>query len=87
MKIGELQRRTGLSVRMLRYRKAEGLLAPVRTAKEYRYYDLGDEQVVIRIRLLEAGGITLAVIYKFLPCVRGDRPVLEPCDELRCTLH
>ncbi|TGS35810.1 MerR family DNA-binding transcriptional regulator, partial [Mesorhizobium sp. M8A.F.Ca.ET.182.01.1.1] len=31
MKIGELSRRTSVSIRMLRYYEAEGLLAPVRT--------------------------------------------------------
>ena len=31
MKIGELSRRTGVSVRMLRYYEGEGLLAPQRT--------------------------------------------------------
>lgn len=31
--------------------------------------------------------MTLATIQQFLPCVRGDGPVFEPCDELRRVLH
>ena len=87
MKIGEISTRTGVSIRMLRYYEAEGLLAPLRTASGYRDYGPAEEQTVARIKLLGAGGMTLATIQQFLPCVRGDKPILEPCDELRRTLH
>lgn len=87
MRIGELSRRTGVSVRMLRYYEAEGLLAPQRTASGYRDYSRVDEQTVERVKLLGAAGMTLGTIEKFLPCVRGDGPVFEPCDELRRVLR
>jgi DNA-binding transcriptional MerR regulator len=87
MKIGELSRRTGVSIRMLRYYEAEGLLSPARTASGYRDYGHAEEQTVLRIKLLGAGGMTLGTIQQFLPCIRGDKPTLEPCDELRRTLH
>lgn len=87
MKIGELSKRTGVSIRMLRYYEAEGLLKPERTESGYRDYDLPEVRTVERIKLLGAGGMTLATILQFLPCVRGEGPMFEPCDELRVTLR
>jgi len=86
MRIGELSRRTGVSVRMLRYYEAEGLLKPQRTTGGYRDYDPAEVRTVERIRLLGSAGMTLATIRQFLPCVRGEGPVFEPCDELRDVL-
>lgn len=87
MKIGELSRRTGVSIRMLRYYETEGLLVPQRTASGYRNYGPPEEQTVARVKLLGAAGMTLGTIQQFLPCVRGDKPVFEPCDELRRVLY
>jgi len=87
MKIGELATSTGVSVRMLRYYEAEGLLKPKRTESGYRDYEPAEIRTVERIKLLGSAGMTLATIRAFLPCVRGDDPVFEPCDELRNVLH
>ena len=87
MKIGELSRRTGVSVRMLRYYEAEGLLNPVRTERGYRDYDISDQDSVERIRLLGAAGLTLSTIREFLPCSLGRRYEFEPCDELKAKLR
>lgn len=87
MKIGELSKRTDVSIRMLRYYEDEGLLQPKRTASGYRDYALVEVQTVERIKLLGAAGMTLGTIKQFLPCVRGEGPVFEPCDELRNVLH
>lgn len=87
MKIGELSKRTGVSIRMLRYYETEGLLGPQRTASGYRDYGPVDEQTVGRIKLLGAAGMTLDTIRQFLPCIHGDRFVIEPCDELRQVLR
>lgn len=38
MRIGELARRTGVSVRALRYYEEQGLLVPARAANGYREY-------------------------------------------------
>ena len=62
MKIGELSRRTGVSVRMLRYYEAEGLLAPPRTDSGYRDYGPAEEETVRRIKMLGAAGMTLETI-------------------------
>ncbi|UXY15830.1 MerR family transcriptional regulator [Chitiniphilus purpureus] len=86
MKIGELSRRCDVSIRMLRYYEAEGLLQPHRTPNGFREYGLLEVQTVERIKLLGAAGMTLATIKQFLPCIRGEGHLLEPCDELRATL-
>ncbi len=87
MKIGELSRRCDVSVRMLRYYEAEGLLKPDRTASGYRDFGAAEEKTVERIKLLASAGMTLTVMKQFLPCIRGEGQILEPCDELRDTLH
>src|SRR3569833_4271373 len=83
MKIGELSRRTGVSVRMLRYYEGEGLLAPQRTTSGYRDYGAAEEQTVRRIKMLGAAGMTLETIQRLLPCVRDNDPAFTPCNELR----
>ncbi|HBP4989457.1 MerR family transcriptional regulator [Stutzerimonas kunmingensis] len=86
MKIGELSRRCAVSIRMLRYYEEEGLLKPQRTQNGFRVYGPREEQTVERIKLLGSAGMTLATIKQFLPCIRGEGHLLEPCDELRSTL-
>lgn len=86
MRIGELARRTGVSVRMLRYYEEEGFLAPGRASSGYRIYSETDELIVVRINVLRAAGLTLNVIEKILPCVRNAGPFFEPCDDLKKTL-
>lgn len=83
MKIGELSRRTGVSIRMLRYYEAEGLLVPERTEGGYRDYEPTDEDTVERILLLGKAGMTLSTIREFLPCSLDRRDEFEPCDELK----
>ncbi|MGJ4999515.1 MerR family transcriptional regulator [Bradyrhizobium sp. HKCCYLS3077] len=83
MKIGELSRRTGVSIRMLRYYEGEGLLAPQRMSSGYRDYGPEDEEAVRRIKLLGSAGMTLETIKQLLPCVRNTRPDFRPCDNLR----
>ncbi|MBD2067635.1 MerR family transcriptional regulator [Leptolyngbya sp. FACHB-671] len=87
MRVGELSRRTGVSIRMLRYYETEGLLKPKRTTSGYRDYASDEVQTVERIKLLGSAGMTLATILQFLPCVRGEGLAFEPCDELRHVLH
>ena len=87
MKIGELSRRTAISVRMLRYYEAEGLLSPQRTESGYRDYGDQEEAAVERIKALGLAGMTLPVIRQFLPCALAGRSEFESCDELRLILH
>lgn len=87
MKIGELSKRTGVSIRMLRYYEEQGLLKPKRTVAGYRDFDQGEVRTLERIKLLSSAGMNLVTILQFLPCVRGEGAVFEPCDELRNLLH
>jgi len=87
MKVGDLARRTGISVRMLRYYETEGLLSPARRDSGYRDYSPADADIVERIKLLNAAGLTLPVIRELMPCLRDDRSAFEPCDELQGVLR
>ncbi|MBB4302500.1 DNA-binding transcriptional MerR regulator [Rhodobium orientis] len=87
MQIGTLSERTGVSVRMLRYYEAEGLLAPARRASGYRDYGPEDEETVHRIRMLNEAGLKLDLIRRFLPCVTSDRPDFDPCPDLLAALR
>ena len=86
MQIGELSRRTGISVRMLRYYEEEGLLQPPRRESGYRDYGPTEEKLARRIRMFSDAGLKLDAIRILLPCVLNDRPELEFCDEVRATL-
>jgi DNA-binding transcriptional MerR regulator len=86
MQIGKLSRRTGVSVRMLRYYEEEGILQPARRDSGYRDYGPTEEQLVRRIRMFSDAGLKLDTIRTLLPCVLNDRPELELCDEVRATL-
>ena len=86
MQIGQLSRRTGVSVRMLRYYEEEGLLQPARRSSGYRDYGPAEEQLIRRIRMFGDAGLTLDAIRTLLPCVLNDRAELELCDEVRATL-
>jgi DNA-binding transcriptional MerR regulator len=86
MKIGEVSKKTGVSIRMLRYYEVEGLLAPLRTHAGYRDYGLSEVDAVKRIRLLGSAGMTLVSIRDFLPCSIDGRQAFEPCDELKSKL-
>jgi DNA-binding transcriptional MerR regulator len=84
MKIGELSRRTGASVRALRYYEEQGLLAPERLPSGYRDYDERSVATVARVRVLLSAGLNTAAIAEILPNVTDDSVVLTGrCPELR----
>lgn len=87
MQIGELSRRTGVSVRMLRYYEDEGLLKPARRASGYRDFGEEDEKIVRAIRQLSAAGLKLDFIRQFLPCLRSEGPILHPCPDLMAAME
>src|SRR6478672_9395442 len=67
VKIGEVARRTGLSVRTLRYYEEIGLLPPTeRRAGGHRVYDRSDLERLYRIGLLRQIGTPLAEIARAL---------------------
>ncbi|GAB2574917.1 MerR family transcriptional regulator [Microlunatus antarcticus] len=79
MRIGDLARQTGVSVRSLRYYEEQGLLTSVRTTTGQRTYA---EDAVARVRLLRQlynAGLTSTTIATVLPCV--DHPSKESTRE------
>ena len=60
--IGEMSRRSGLSVRALRHYEEQGLLTPGRTSAGRRFYTLADMLVLARISLLKRAGFSIAQI-------------------------
>lgn len=83
MQIGELSRTTGVSIRMLRYYEAQGLLRPARSPCGYRRYSVDDVDFVQRIVLLNGAGLNLATIRQLLPCVSPASAGAEPCEALK----
>ncbi|NEE01526.1 MerR family transcriptional regulator [Phytoactinopolyspora halotolerans] len=78
MRIGELSRRTGVSVRLLRYYEEQNLLSPHRQPSGYREYTGSDVDVVRRIRTLLAAGLTTSTIAEVLPCLDDDGTTVTP---------
>lgn len=70
MRIGELARRTGVSVRSLRYYEQQGLLTAERTTGGQRDYPEWAVDRVIRIQELFAAGLHSRKIARLLPCMR-----------------
>lgn len=86
--IGELARRTGVSVRMLRYYETEGLLRPERSGAGYRRYDVADVERARRIVVLNRAGLTLDRIRPLLGCAVPDGEAAAPlCPALRETIR
>ncbi|MBH5334753.1 MerR family transcriptional regulator [Streptomyces pactum] len=79
MKIGELSRVTGVSVRLLRYYEEQGLLTAHRTAGGQRAYAADAPEVVRRIRVLLGAGLPTRVIRPILECACGGAAEVEPC--------
>ncbi|MEU1730960.1 MerR family transcriptional regulator [Streptosporangium sp. NPDC020145] len=79
MKIGELARETGVSVRLLRYYEEQGLLTSHRSASGHRHYTAEAPTVVGHIRVLLAAGLPTRTIRDILPCIEGPGPDIHPC--------
>ncbi|WP_330227941.1 MerR family transcriptional regulator [Nocardia sp. NBC_00508] len=88
MRIGVLQRRTGVSQRLLRYYEEQGLLQPSRQASGYREYRESDVATVLHIRNLLAAGLSTTTIADLLPCMgsEGGRLIAD-CPELLIDLY
>jgi DNA-binding transcriptional MerR regulator len=87
MKIGEISDRSGISVRMLRFYEAEGLLRPDRTDGGYRDYSEDDLEEAQRIKQLSDAGLTIEAMHDLLPCIISPEPTFHPCDRLRARLE
>jgi DNA-binding transcriptional MerR regulator len=72
VRIGELSRRTNVSVRALRYYEEQKLLVPRRTGNGYREYDDGAVERVGQIQVLFSAGLCSGKIVELLPCIHTE---------------
>lgn len=83
MRIGELSRRSGASIRSLRYYEEQRLLTPARLPSGYRVYDEADVFRVQRIQALLAAGLSTRKIEHILPClVQHEDGIALSCGDL-----
>ena len=81
MKIGEFAKRSGISVRMLRFYESAGILVPARTPGGYREYREQDIAFARKVVLLNRAGLALKDIALLRDCL-NDEPQ-NFCSELR----
>ncbi len=72
MRIGALARRTGVSIRSLRYYEGVGLLGSQRSASGQRHYTDSAVDRVILIQELFAAGLCSSKIARLLPCLDAE---------------
>lgn len=82
MQIGQLSKKSGVSLRMLRYYEDQGLLKPIRSNSGYRIYDAKDEERVKRIRILIKAGLNLQTVSLLLPCISVEQLDIDPCEKV-----
>ena len=69
VRIGELARRSGVSVRALRYYEDQGLLQSERSSSGQRYYPPRAAETVRFLQDMYAAGLTSRNIAMLLPCL------------------
>ncbi|GAB2854334.1 MerR family transcriptional regulator [Actinocorallia aurea] len=74
MRIGELAKQAGVSVRSLRYYEEQGLLASERSSSGQRRYPDESVQRVMFLQRLYAAGLSSRTIAEVLPCVDSPSP-------------
>lgn len=84
MKIGELAKVTGASVRSLRYYEQRRLLLSRRTAGGQRVYEQDAVDRVLLIRELFAAGLSSDGIVQLLPCIDSGTATRETVERLVC---
>ncbi len=77
IRIGELAKRSGVSVRALRYYEEQGLLAPERSYSGQRHYPPATVEKVLFFQDMYAAGLTSRNIAKLLPCINSGRTDAE----------
>ncbi|QTX06044.1 MerR family transcriptional regulator [Agromyces archimandritae] len=83
MRIGELAKRSGVSVRSLRYYEEQRLLHPTRMPSGYRVYEDTDVVHVQRIQALLTAGLSTRKLERILPCMRQhDAGLALSCGDL-----
>ncbi len=82
MRIGELARSSGVSVRALRYYEEHGLLTSTRSPTGQRRYPAAAAERVALIQQLYAAGISSTGIRRLLPAVEAGQATTEVVTEL-----
>jgi DNA-binding transcriptional MerR regulator len=80
LKIGELSKRTGVSIRSLRYYEEQKLLTSIRLDNGYREFSPFAEEQVRTIQFYLALGISTEQIKSFLNCVLKNKEAF--CEEV-----
>ncbi|MCF3102186.1 redoxin family protein [Streptomyces roseoverticillatus] len=81
MKIGELARCAGVTIKAVRYYESLGLITPRRLANGYRDYTEDDARLVREIRILGSLGIPVERTRPFLACLAAGRQHADDCPE------
>ncbi|WP_367134072.1 MerR family transcriptional regulator [Streptomyces sp. STD57] len=81
MKIGELARCAGVTIKAVRYYESLGLVTPRRLANGYRDYTEEDVRLVREIRTLSNLGIPVESTRPFLACLATGRQHADDCPE------
>ncbi|TDQ54983.1 MerR family transcriptional regulator [Actinorugispora endophytica] len=79
MRIGELSKRTGVKVRLLRYYEEKGLLVSARSDSGQRRYTEAAVDRVAFVRRLLVAGVPSHAIAEMLPC--AEAPSQETIDQ------
>lgn len=79
MRVGELARRTGTTVRALRYYESAGLVVPRRLGNGYREYDPVAVRLVEQIRELTALGLSVEQTRPFVESLAAGQDEAEVC--------
>ncbi|MEV4639999.1 MerR family transcriptional regulator [Actinoplanes sp. NPDC049548] len=79
MRVGELARRTGTTVRALRYYESAGLVVPRRLQNGYREYEPIAERMVAQIRELTALGLTVEETRPFVESLADGNDQADVC--------
>jgi DNA-binding transcriptional MerR regulator len=82
VRIGELARRSGVSVRALRYYEENGLLTSTRSSTGQREYEAAAADRVALIQQLFAAGTSSTGIRRLLPAVEAGEATAEVVAEL-----
>ena len=87
MRISEVSRRTGVSIRSLRYYEQKRLLCPRRLENGYRDMDEEAVQRVQTIQMYLGLGLTTEQIEEILACTGTSPHPLPVCEEELLTLY
>jgi DNA-binding transcriptional MerR regulator len=79
VRVGELARRTGTTVRALRYYESAGLVVPRRLGNGYREYDPIAVRLVAQIRELTGLGLSVEQTRPFVESLASGRDEIDGC--------